>query len=177
MINKVGNVVHDIIQDLYNFTEIEKTIISEKYKIKGRIDGIKDNFVYEIKTIDNTKFDGGYLESHYQQGLIYGHILNEEYNYNIDTIVLIYVTRDLKRIIPFDLPLDTTLSQSLISRSLILRDSLDTKSVPEPIAADKEQCKWCSYKDYCEKDGSDGHIPFLEKKKPKEKNKPVFMLG
>ena len=31
MIQKVGNTIHEVLQELYDFTESEKTIVSEKY--------------------------------------------------------------------------------------------------------------------------------------------------
>ena len=58
LINNIGNKVHDYIQELYNHTEVEKTLVSEKYKVKGRVDGIRDNFLLEYKTIDENKFKG-----------------------------------------------------------------------------------------------------------------------
>ena len=84
LIQKVGNVIHDIFQDLYNFTEVEKTIISEKYKVKGRIDGIKDKTLYEIKSIDSNKYKGQYIKEHYFQSVIYSYILIHEYDYEIE---------------------------------------------------------------------------------------------
>lgn len=183
LINKVGNVVHDIIQDLYNFTEVEKTIISEEYKTKGRIDAIRDNFLYEIKTIDARKFKDVYIDNHYHQSIVYSYILNNEYNYKIDTCVIVYVIRDLKKIIPFDLPVndDTNkIAKKFLGRSILLKNSIDRKIVPDPIGADKEQCNFCPYKKFCERDTTELDIPFLIKKnkssKPDRKKKQVFMI-
>ena len=75
LINNIGNNVHDLVQSLYDHTEIEKTIISEKYKVKGRVDGIRDNFLLEYKTIDKDKFKNKYQDVHYIQGIIYGVLL------------------------------------------------------------------------------------------------------
>jgi len=176
LINKVGNAVHDVIQSLYDHTEIEKTIVSEKFKVKGRVDGIRDNFLLEYKTIDERKFKGAYLPSHYHQGLIYAYILNTEYGYNIDTITIVYIVRSLKRVVPFDLPLKDDLSVDFLKRSLILHSCLTDQIVPDPIGADKEQCTYCSYKKYCKKDHTEMLRPFAQTAKKNMKPKTAFLL-
>ena len=152
MINEVGNTIHSLIQKLYDHTEIEKTIISKKYNVKGRVDGIKNNFILEYKTIDESKFEGNYIATHYYQGLIYANILNSEYNYKIDTITIVYITRNLKRIIPFDLPIDDDKAIQFLKVAPIFKKCLDENKVPEPLNSDEEQCKWCQYKIYCDKE-------------------------
>lgn len=173
LINCVGNVVHEVVQDLYDHTETEKTVLSEKFGVKGRVDGIKDNFLSEYKTIDQKKFHGKYYELHYIQGNIYACILNVEYNYSIDTITVVYFTRDFKRIFPFDIPFDRSKAEHYLRRAPLLKSCIAKKIVPKPIGADKEQCKWCSYKKYCEEDKTDMLQPFREKSKMK---KSVFLL-
>lgn len=172
MINKVGNCVHDIIQELYDHTEVEKTVLSEIYNVKGRVDGIRNNFVIEYKTIDEGKFNGAYIPIHYHQGLIYAYILNSEYGYKIDTITIVYILRNLKRIIPFDLPTDDKLAQQFLHRASILTDCLKNNIVPDPIASDDEQCKWCQYKEYCKQDP----VKNANQQTKKENSKPVFLM-
>jgi hypothetical protein len=173
LINKVGNTIHDVLQELYDFTETEKTIVSEKYKVKGRTDGIRESFLYEIKSIDVDKFKNRYVKEHYEQALVYAYILNTEYDYNIKTITIIYVIRNLKHIIPFDIPIDNSIAESLLSRALLLKSSLDKIEVPDPIGATKEQCRYCLYKAYCEKDLCNKVFqPFLIKEKPKKVSRP-----
>jgi len=167
LINNIGNKVHDYIQDLYDHTEVEKTLVSEKYKVKGRVDGIRNNFLIEYKTIDESKFKGKYIPNHYYQGLIYAYILNSEYGYSIDTITIVYVLRNLKRIIPFDLPIDDVKAINFLKIAPILLDSIKRNIVPDTLNSDKEQCHWCQYKDYCKKDS-----PSLNTKV----NKSVFKI-
>ena len=50
LINRVGNTIHDYVQEIYNFTETEKTVVTDKYRVKGRVDAIYDKFLYEFKT-------------------------------------------------------------------------------------------------------------------------------
>ncbi len=170
MINKVGNTIHDLIQGLYDHTEVEKTLISEKYKVKGRVDGIRSNFVLEYKTIDESKFQGKYIPNHYNQGIIYAYILNSEYGYKIDTITIVYIIRNLKRIIPFDLPTDDKKAINFLELAPTLIHCLKNDIIPEPVNSDKEQCHWCQYKKYCE-DDSNKIIPQEEKEV-----KSVFLL-
>jgi hypothetical protein len=182
---KIGNAIHDIIQDIYDFSEVEKTVVSEKYKVKGRLDSIKGTCLYEIKSIDYSKLKNKkYIKEHYYQGLIYSYILNTEYNYKIDKICIIYVFRNLKNISAIDLPLDNKLAKSLLERSLILHTSLKQKSVPDPIGASNNECRFCLYKKFCENDECNIKQPFKKEKQvhskndeeDKEKRKPVFLL-
>jgi CRISPR/Cas system-associated exonuclease Cas4 (RecB family) len=178
---KTGNLIHEIFQDLYNFTDTEKSIVSEKYKVKGRVDALKDDILYELKTLDPPKYRGKYIKEHYYQCVIYAHILNTEYDYNISKITIVYVLRDLKKIYPFDLPPNDELAIQFLERSLILLDSISSKKTPEPIGATDTHCRFCLYKKYCEKDGYNKiKPPYIKdeqpKKKPEEKKKSVFLL-
>ena len=183
LIQKVGNEIHNVIQDLYNFGETEKTIVSEVYKVKGRLDGIKDSFLYEIKSIDADKFNNRYIPEHFEQANNYAYILNTEYDYNIKTVVIIYVIRNLKNIIPFDIPIDDSLAKSLLERAPLLRSSLNDNEVPDPIGSKMEHCKYCLHKEYCKKDECKKVFqPFAKPKKVKKQKqevddkKSVFLL-
>ncbi len=149
LINKVGNLLHETIQSLYPHTEVEKTIISKEFNVKGRIDGIRDNFLLEYKTIDDSKFQNKYVEDHYIQSLIYAYILNHEYDYKIDTITIVYINRNLKKIIPFDLELDDKKALKYLNRSKIILSSIKNKIIPDKIGFNKEQCKYCQYVKLC----------------------------
>jgi len=169
LIQKIGNVIHDIIQELYNFSETEKTVVSERFKVKGRVDGIRDNFLIEIKSIDLEKFKNQYIKEHYLQAIIYAYILNKEYNYNIDTITIIYVIRNLKRIVPFDLPINDKLAESVLNKAPILKSALTSLQVPEPFGSTKDNCTFCLHRKQCEEDKCEMMIqPFKQKKKPKK---------
>jgi hypothetical protein len=170
LIQKVGNTIHEIFQNLYNFSQVEKTIVSEKYKVKGRIDGIKGSVLYEIKSIDANKFNGKFIKEHYFQGLIYAYILLTEYDYKIDKITIIYVFRDLKNIKAFDLDVDPILAKQFLERAPVLLTALESNTPPECIGATKDSCKWCPYIKYCEKDGFKKYKPPFFKKNDSEKS-------
>lgn len=183
LIQKIGHVIHSIFQDLYNFSEVEKNVVSERYKVKGRADAIKGNVLYEIKSIDESKFKGKYFKEHYFQGLIYAYILIAEYGYKIEKVTIIYVLRNLKTIHSFDLPVNMDLAKSFLEKATILLAALDSDTIPEVINATKEQCRYCPYKSYCKKDGYKKiPLPFLKKEKEEksieetETKKPVFLL-
>jgi len=177
LINQVGNLVHDVVQSLYGFSEVEKTIVSEKFKVKGRVDAIKDRILYEFKTIDPEKFKNKYIKEHEYQGMIYAYILNTEYGYDIDTITIVYILRNLKRIAPFDIPYNSEVAESFLKNAITLRKSISAKKVPEPLNATLTQCTFCQYKKFCEDDQCTINRPFTpKKKKKKEKSKAVFAI-
>jgi len=176
LIRRVGNEVHSVVQDLYDFAETEKTVVSEKFKVKGRVDAIKSEFLYEIKTLE--KLPGGtYNKDHYYQGIIYARILNTEYNYNIKTITILYFPRNLKNVIPFDLPMNDELAVSFLKRASVLQSSLVSKHVPEPVGATEESCRYCLYKKFCERDKCETIQPFKKSKNGEKNGKSVFLLS
>jgi CRISPR/Cas system-associated exonuclease Cas4 (RecB family) len=169
LMQKVGNTLHEIFQNLYNFSQVEKTVVSEKFKVKGRVDAIKGRHLYELKSIDAKKFKGTFLKEHYFQGVIYAYILITEYDYKIDKITIIYIFRDLKNIRSFDIDVDMALAENFLQRAPILLTALESNTIPEPIGASVDSCTWCPYKQYCEKDGYKKVVPpFMKKVKEKK---------
>ena len=177
LINRVGNTIHDYVQEIYNFTETEKTVVTDKYRVKGRVDAIYDKFLYEFKTMDEKKFTGTYIKEHYFQPIIYSYILNSEYNYNIQTITLVYFFRDNLKRKPYsiDLPIDDRIAIGFLDQASLLHNCISSKEVPEPMNSNQEQCHWCPYKIYCEKDTSKMKKPFelVSAKKTKSKEKEI----
>lgn len=185
LIQEVGNSIHKLVQSVYDFTETEKTIISEKHKVKGRMDAVKENFLFEIKTVDLYKFSGKYNIDDYNQGNIYAYILNSEYNYNINEIVLLYFFRDnlKRRPAVFTIAPDPKQAEIYISKASILLSHIQRKEVPDVIGSTESQCRYCLYKKYCEKDYSVNKPYMKEKPEDKkieepivEKKKTVFLI-
>lgn len=167
LINKVGKAVHDAIQELYDFSEVEKTVLSENYNVKGRVDAIRENYLYEFKTTDPGKIRN--LTANYNQGLIYSYILNNEYNYEINTITLVYIERNLRNIIVYDYLVDNEKAEELLNNALKLKKAIQNSKVPEPILSDSEQCTFCAYKNYCKKDKSELIKPFEQEEQEETK--------
>ena len=179
MIQEVGNTIHTVVQTVYDFTEVEKTIISEKFSVKGRVDALKENYLYEIKTLDEDKFNGEFRVNDFQQGNIYSFILNNEYNLKIDTVVLLYFFRSnlKKRAAVFELKINNKEAEFYLSKGKALLNYIQRKEVPDVIGADEEQCKYCLFKKFCEKDESKTEKPFNKKvEKIIEKPKTVFLM-
>jgi CRISPR/Cas system-associated exonuclease Cas4 (RecB family) len=152
LINHVGNSIHQFIQSIYNFNVVEKTVISQKYHVKGRVDGIKNNCVVEIKTFDQDKYTNTYLPEHFDQANIYAFLLNEDSEFSIDTVTLVYAIRNLKKIEAFDIPIDTIRAISFLDKAIILKKCLDDNEVPLKDDSNKETCKYCPYKSLCKED-------------------------
>jgi hypothetical protein len=160
LIQEVGNFVHKFIQSIYGFTENEKTVISEKYKVKGRLDSIEDTILVEFKTVDSLDFKNKYSARDYHQCLIYVYILNSEYNYKIDGITIVYILRNFKKVVPFDLEINQKLAKSFLERAPLLLSCIEKGEVAEPTGATIEECKYCLYKKFCEKDKSFTQKPY-----------------
>lgn len=180
LFNKVGNAVHDVVQDLYDFSEVEKTVLSESYGVKGRVDAIRMDHLYELKTTDPGKIRN--LEGNYNQALIYSYILNTEYDYKINIITLVYIERNFRNIIVYDYNVDNEKAKKLMNNAIVLNKSLEQSKTPEPIMSDQEQCKYCSYKQYCKKDESEMNKPFeiseeKDEGKKKAKSDVKFLFG
>ena len=148
MIQKVGDTIHNVIQQLYGFSEIEKPIISDKFKVKGRADAISNNYLYEIKSKDNIQFS----KEHFYQGNMYAYILNTEYQYKIEYITIIYVHRNLKTISPVDMPIDYAIAESHLKKAILLKSAIDNRKIIDSYGSTNETCKYCLYKAQCGKD-------------------------
>jgi hypothetical protein len=172
LLQKVGNEIHNVIQSVYDFSETEKTIVSEKYKVKGRVDAIRENFLFEIKSIDELKFKNAYIKEHYIQANCYAYVLNTEYDYKIDTITIIYVIRNLKRIVAYDVKIDFRAAEPFLHLATILRSCIQNVQVPDPFGSTEETCKYCDFKEQCSKDKPNDILPaFMVKPVKKEQAK------
>jgi len=148
----VGDCVHDYIQRLYPFSDCEKTLISKKYKVKGRVDAILDDTLFEIKTIDQSSIET-FRDKDFDQANIYCQILNQEFDYKINHICFIYVPRSLKTIICHDSVPDIKRSTALLELASGIHESLINNIVPEYDKHNLDQCGFCYFSEHCIKDG------------------------
>lgn len=174
---KVGDSVHEAIQEVYNFDEVEKTIISEKFNVKGRADGIKEIYIIDFKPSDILK-DKVDIK-HYDQGNIYATILNTEYGYSIEKVVIVYYILNFKDMQVFVNGVDIKRGLSFLKNGKLLKEHLDNNVLIDPIGATESECRYCSYLKYCEKDGYKEvkppkfkHIIEVDEKPKKEIEKP-----
>lgn len=156
LINNVGKKVHDIIQKIYKFDEVEVKVINEKYKVKGRVDAIKGDTVIEIKTVDPEKFPlTDVIEDHYNQAIIYSYILNNNYKKSINNISIVYVSRNLKNILNFNLNTNDKKAEEFLSKSLLIKKCLEEKTPPlSSTIKNNSECIFCSYTNFCKNDNN-----------------------
>lgn len=169
LFQKRSQTVHSIIQDIYRFDKVEYSIISKKYRIKGKCDGVLDNFLYDIKVVDPDKFKGKIEPDHYFQALAYSYILNTEYSCNIDTITIVYVIGTMRDIFPIDIKVDMAKGENLLSKSSVLWSCLESNKIPDEKFCKKSDCKWCAYDKYCK-------TTLPEKESEGDKFRPDFLL-
>jgi CRISPR/Cas system-associated exonuclease Cas4 (RecB family) len=164
---KVGNAVHEAIQDVYSFDEVEKTVISEKFFVKGRLDGLADVYVIDFKPSNDVRKEVD--PKHFNQGNIYATILNTEYEYSIKKVVIVYYLLSFKDIQVFVNDVDLEQGLSFLKRGKLLKEHLENNIIVDPIGATKNECQYCPYVKYCQKDGyKDISPPKLKPIKPKD---------
>jgi len=153
----------------------EETLISKKFGVKGKHDGVENNSLVELKSIDRDKFypkDGSsptFVKDHLHQGVIYVYIMNHEYGYKIDNISIVYIMRDLKDKKPptFNLKPNDALAEKFLNRALLIHKCLAQNKVPS-VNKSEMDCQWCPYKKHCSmEDGS---------KNISKKSKSKFLL-
>ena len=82
---------------------------------------------------------------------MYAYLLNTYYDYKIDNLTILYVPRNLKKIIPIDVPVNFNRIQPHLKSLKILYDSLLLNQVPSPENYTLEECQYCLYSKFCDK--------------------------
>lgn len=168
---KVGNTVHDTIQDIYGFDEVEKTVISDKFHVKGRLDALEDVYLIDFKPSE--KFREEVEMKHYDQGNMYATILNTEYDYHVKKIVIAYYISNFKDMQVFVKNVDLKRGFEFLNKGKLLKEHLDNNLVIDPIGATVKECGYCPYSIYCQKDGykqvAPPKVKKIVNKKPEKK--------
>jgi CRISPR/Cas system-associated exonuclease Cas4 (RecB family) len=155
LIQEGGKLVHKIIQKFYDFDYVEKVLKSDKYKIKGKVDGIKSKTVFEIKMVDHEEFKKikTIRDNDYNQAITYTYLLIHDFNFDINSIECIYVSRNLKDINVLKSDINLGKAKKFLDKSLMLYDSLTKSKIPEiDFNEDNQECYFCEFKDQCIKD-------------------------
>lgn len=154
LIQECGKIIHEVVQSNFDFDICEKVIKSEKYKMKGKVDGIKSSTAFELKSLDPDEFKTikKIRENDYNQGIVYCYLLNDEFDYKIDSLECVYISRNLKDIKVFKSDIDFEKAKIFTNKSLQLYDCL-SKTTPPNIKYDKnnQECFYCEFKKYCKK--------------------------
>jgi CRISPR/Cas system-associated exonuclease Cas4 (RecB family) len=178
---KVGDAVHEAIQSIYSFDEVEKTIISEKFHVKGRLDGLSDVFVIDFKPSETLRNEVD--QKHYDQGNIYATILNTEYGYSIQKVVIVYYILNFKDMQVFSNKVDLKRGLEFLKRGKLLKERIENNILIDPIGATEKECRYCPYVKFCQRDGFEAisppniqvkkeeNIPTEKIEKPKKKLK------
>lgn len=148
MMRDTGTFLHAYIQLLYKFDKTEVPFYDEEYKVKGRIDGIIDNTIIEIKTVKS--FD--YQQSHVNQALLYSYFLNKTGEYDIKDFEIVMLNRNLKefQVNKYYLSdLDDDLN-GLLEKIKKLNYSIENKN-SFLLKKDKNSCIFCQFKNICNK--------------------------
>jgi len=148
---RVGNAIHDAVQDVYGFDEVEKTVISQKFQVKGRLDALNDD-IYVIDFKPSEDFKSEVDLKHFDQGNIYATILNTEYDYSVKKVVIVYYLLNFKNMQIFVSDVDLNRGLEFLKRGKQLKDHLDNNLVIDPIGATEKDCQFCPYVEYCDKD-------------------------
>lgn len=165
---KVGDAVHGAIQDVYTFDEVEKTVISEKFFVKGRLDALSDVYVIDFKPTET--FRESVDIKHYDQGNMYATILNTDYDYSVKKVVIVYYLLNFKDMQVFNNDVDMKRGFEFLERGKLLKEYIENNIVIDPIGATEKDCRYCPYTDYCQKDKFKKVAP--PKLKTKDKPKP-----
>lgn len=176
LIQEVGKKVHDLVSENFNFDEVEKVVKSEKYGVKGRLDAIKDNTLFEIKTVDVEK-SKQVDTNHINQANIYAAILVEEYGYKIDNIEFVYIPRNLKNILSYEVKPDLGKGLKFLKNAAYLHDCLKTSIVPDTINKEFDNCDFCHFRKYCSKEENNDQENNQNKRKDYDNDVNTFLLG
>jgi len=152
-IKEVNEFLLELVQSVYDFEEVNKIIESKKYHVKGNVHAIdkKTGFLYYFTVIEPNSLNDNKKRTHFNVANIQAYILNNEYEYDIENIVLIYLTRDLKNIEKYTVKVNNS-SQKFLENALTLKNSLDRNVVPDKIGASEKECNFCMFKTFCKKD-------------------------
>ena len=165
-----GIALHKAVQRIYGLQLVDNTFISKKFKVKGKIDGALQSYLYEIKVVDPDKFNG-IRQADFEQANLYAFIANSEHGYKFTTITLVYVIGNLRQIIPYDIPIDMNRANTLIRKATILHSCLQENKVPgENMCKRGEDCTWCLYKKYC------SSPPTKSSETKNKKKDPVWLI-
>lgn len=159
IINSCGKLIHDIIQKNYDFDHVEKTVIDDEFKVKGRVDAVVGNNLIEIKTISTDQFDklSTYVQEHYNQANIYAYILNKNYNMKVSIIEIIYVSRDLKGIKVIPATVNNDVGRSFMKRAEMIWECIKSKKLADGV---QDKCEFCQWNIKC-KENKHHHIDLI----------------
>jgi CRISPR/Cas system-associated exonuclease Cas4 (RecB family) len=106
-------------------------------------------YILEIKTESSNKWYSreGVDPKHHKQAISYSNSLN------IDTVLFMYVERDLLNIKAFEFNVTNEMRHNLIAFFNTVQGYVERKIAPPKGDIKPNQCRYCSYQTQCKKDG------------------------
>ena len=173
-VSKIAAVkVEEIVKKVYDFDEVNKVVVSEKFRIKDRVDAINKDCL--VKLFLEAERQTEYKVDDYYKSVILAYILNTEHDYNIKHVTLVYFYNNFSESSSFDIVVKQKIAESYLTRPTALVSWIQKKVTPDPYGSDINQCNDCPYISFCEKDDT------VEVKKPftsrLNNTKNVFIFG
>jgi len=153
-IKEVNEFLLELVQSVYKFEEVNKIIESKKFNVKGNVHAIdkKTGHLYYFSVIEPENLKEDTKKSHFNIANVQTHILNNEYDYRISNIVLIYLFRNLKKIEKYNAKPDENVSSIFLQNAILLKTALTNNAVPDKIGFTEKECRYCMFKSFCEKE-------------------------
>lgn len=158
MVLGVGNGVHDILQKRIPSLDVENDFVLKHYfvDISGRYDLLLNkNVMVEIKTCDPLPAVAD--DKHKLQILFYAFILNTYFNFNINLIQVLYVSRGKFGVKIFDFDINERILEKVRSYLDTMMAELDNaikNQVPPKRDSKfclKSDCAFCNFEKVCKK--------------------------
>ena len=129
--------------------EFHVEVEEEGIKIRGRIDHIDDNCIWELKTVKNLYY---YIEkpdsNHVKQIMIYLHAFKR------DKGRIVYIEKNTLQIIEHEINYDNNIFKDIMAQFTEVHKCLVEKKLPEKLKdyPNNFKCQVCDFKEKCGKD-------------------------
>ena len=147
----IGNIIHDFIQTQIiteGKSEVPSTIEEDGIVVRGRLDCLLGDVIYEIKTIKSLNYvTNEPKDEHRRQLNIY---LNAN---NLKNGVLLYVEKNTLQTIEHIVTFNQELYDDSIKQFKLVHKAIVNKKPPERLSdyPDGWNCRYCNFRDVCQK--------------------------
>ena len=132
---------------------METKLYNKKYNMSFLCDGIIRYkgvyYILEIKTEASFKWQtrADVDPKHHNQGIAYS------LNFGLDRVIFVYINRDILDMKAFMFEVDDKMRQGLIAKIEDCQGYVERQITPPKPDMGKYCCKYCGYKDICDKEG------------------------
>jgi len=142
----LGNLVHDFLQKevLSGESEVPLVIETKGVKIKGRLDQVDDNFIYEIKSVSTLRFVKEQPQKHHVlQLMLYLKAFKREKG------KIVYVEKNTFDIIEHEIVFDEKIYDEAVEGFVSVFQSMSKNALPDK-TSEEWACKHCLFKKECD---------------------------